>query len=62
MENGREVLPETRLEPPYDLAIPIVGIYSGKNKNTNLKRYVIPNVHSSTVYNKLRHGSNLDVH
>ena len=24
---------------------------SGKNKNTNLKRYIHLNVHSSTIYN-----------
>ena len=32
---------------PYDLAIPLLG----KERNSNLKRYVHPSVHSSTVYN-----------
>ena len=26
-------------------------VYIQKNKNTNLKRYMQPNVHSSTIYN-----------
>ena len=27
------------------------GYLSGKNENTNLRRYLHPNVHSSTIYN-----------
>ena len=34
---------QLKIELPYDPAIPLLGIY--------LKRYVHPNIHSSTVYN-----------
>ena len=27
------------------------GYISGKNENTNLKKYMYPNVHSSIIYN-----------
>ena len=40
-----------KIELPYDSAIPLLGIYPKKNKNTNLKRYTHPNVHSSIIYN-----------
>ena len=36
--------------------------YIGKNKNTNLKRYMSPNVHRSTVYNSQLHKSNPSGH
>ena len=38
-----------KVELPYDPAIPLLGIYS--EKTYNLKRYMHPNVHYSTVYN-----------
>ena len=28
------------------------GYISGKNENTNLKRYALPSVHSNTIYNR----------
>ena len=34
----------------YDPAIPLLGIYLKKIKNTNLKRYMHPSVHSSIIY------------
>ena len=39
-------------ELPYDPAIPLLGIYLGikPKKNTNLKRYIHPNV-NSIIYN-----------
>ena len=37
----------------YNPAIPLLDIYPKKtrNNNTNLKRYMHPNVHRSTIYN-----------
>ena len=40
-----------KIELPCDPAILLLGIYPEKMKALNLKRYVHPNVHSSTVYN-----------
>ena len=39
-----------KIELPFDRAIPLLGI-DLKNKNSNLKRYMHPNVHSSIIYN-----------
>uniref|UniRef100_A0A5G2QY98 Uncharacterized protein n=1 Tax=Sus scrofa TaxID=9823 RepID=A0A5G2QY98_PIG len=49
----RRVLKKLKIELPYDLAIPLhpFPIYAEKNGNTNLKRYMHPNIHSSTIYN-----------
>ena len=44
-------LKELKIELQYDTAIPLLGIYLKKNKNTNSKRYVHLNVHSSIIYN-----------
>ena len=39
------------MELPYDPAIPLLDIYSGKKKKpTNSQRYVHPNVDSNTIY------------
>ena len=46
-----EVPQKLKIELPYDPAIPLLGIYLKKTKNTNSERYVYPNVHCSTVYN-----------
>ena len=35
-------LKKLKIKLPYDLAIPLLGIYLKKNKNTNLKRYMHP--------------------
>ena len=51
MENSTEVLIKLKIELPYDPAILLIGIYLEKNNNTNLKRYIHPNVYSITVYN-----------
>ena len=48
MEDSVEVLKKLKIELPYDPAIPLLGIYLEK---TNLKRYMHPSVHSSTIYN-----------
>ena len=39
-------LKKLKIELPYNPAIPLLGIYLKNNKNTNLKRYMHPNVHS----------------
>ena len=49
-------LKNLKIELPYDLAIPLLGIYPKKKKEnqtktTNLKRDMHPNVHSSIIYN-----------
>ena len=43
-------LKKLKIELPYDPAIPLLDIYPEKAK-TNLRRYVHPGVHSSTIYN-----------
>ena len=45
------VLKKLKTELPYDPAIPLLSIISGKNKNTNSKIFMHPSVHSSTIYN-----------
>ena len=42
-------LKKLKTELPYDPAIPLLGIYPKKNENTNSKRYMHPNVHSSII-------------
>ena len=49
---------QTNIELPYDTTIPLQSV-SEKNKNTNSKRYMNPNVHSSISYNT-RYGRNLN--
>ena len=44
MENNVEVPKKIKNKIPYDLEVPIPGIYLKKNKNTNVKRYMHPNV------------------
>ena len=41
------------IQLPYDSAIPLLGMYPEK---TNLKKYMNPNVHCSTIYN----GQNME--
>ena len=45
IEQTKEIL---KIELPCDLVIPCLGIYP--EKNSNLKRFMQPRVHSSTVY------------
>ena len=45
----REFL-KKKIELLYDPAISFLGIYLKKMKTLNLKRYMLPSVHSSTVY------------
>ena len=44
-------LRKLKTELPYDPAIPLLGIYPEKMKTLIRKRYMHPNVHSSTIYN-----------
>ena len=44
---ARGFLKELKTELPYDLAIPLLGLYP---ENTDLKNYKYPNVHGSTIY------------
>ena len=44
----KRFLKQLKIELPFDPAVLLLGIYPEK---TNLKRYMHPNVHSSTVYN-----------
>ena len=42
-------LKKRKIDLPYDPAIPLLGIYL--EKTVNSKRFIHPNVHSSTIYN-----------
>ena len=44
------VLKKLKVEFPYDLVIPLLGILSGKDEN-QFRKIHAPNVHSSGVYN-----------
>ena len=44
-------LKKLKIELPYDLAIPLLGIYLEKVQTLTSKRYVPCSVHRSTVYN-----------
>ena len=50
METSMEVPSKTKIELPFDRAIPFLGMYLEKTK-INLKSYMHPNVHCSTIYN-----------
>ena len=42
---------KVKIELPYDPEVPLLGKYLEKMKTLNLKRYVHPNIHSSTIHN-----------
>ena len=52
-------LKKLKIELPPDPAMLLLGIYP---QNTNLKRYIHSNVHSSTVFSSPIYGSNLNIH
>ena len=56
-----EIPQETKTRTTIGSSNPTPGIYLEKNENTNSKRYMHPNVQSSTIYNS-QDGSNADVH
>ena len=41
-------LKKLRIKPPYDLTIPLLGIYP---EETKIEKNKFPNVHCSTIYN-----------
>ena len=45
----RSFLKTLKIELLYDPAIPLLGIYPPKNKNTNSKRYMRSIIHSSII-------------
>ena len=51
VENSMETSKKLKIELTYDPAIPLLVIDLKKNRNTNLKRYTHPKVHSSVIYN-----------
>ena len=48
-KNVWRFLKKKKIELPYNPVVPLLGI-SGKDKNSNLKRYMHPNVHNRTIY------------
>ena len=51
VENSMEVSQETKNRTNIGPSNPTPGCISEKKKNTNSKRYMHPNVHSSIIYN-----------
>ena len=52
MEISIKLPPKLKIELPCDCWVYMTpGYISGKNEDTNSKRYMNPNVHSSTIYN-----------
>ena len=51
MENSTEIPLKTKDRDSVWSSNPTPGHISGKDKNSNLKRYMHPNVHGSTIYN-----------
>ena len=47
-KENKRFLRKLKIVLPYDPAIPLLGIYPD---NDNLKRYMHPNIHCSTIYN-----------
>ena len=48
MEDSMEILKKLGIKPPYDPAIPLLGIYP---EETKIEKDTCPIVHCSTVYN-----------
>ena len=51
MENSMKVPQKTKNRTTTESSNSTLGYISGKSENANLKRYMHPNVHSSTTYN-----------
>ena len=51
MENSMEAPQKTKKRATIWSSNSTPGYISGKNENSNLKRYMHPNIHSSTIYN-----------
>ena len=41
----------TEQELSYDPAVPVLGVYLEKNKNSTMKKHTQPNAHSSAIDN-----------
>ena len=50
MESSK-VLKKLKTELPYHPATLLLGICPVKNENSNSKRYILPSIHSSSIYN-----------
>ena len=50
MENSIKFLKNLKTELPYDMAIPLLGIYLKKSKTRIQKRHMHPYVECSTMY------------
>ena len=51
VENSRRFFKKLKIELPYDSSNTTPGHISRKDKNSNSKRYLHPNVHSCNIYN-----------
>ena len=51
VENSIGAPQKLKIELPSDPAIPLLGIYLQKTKNTNLERHIHPDVHSNIIFN-----------
>ena len=51
VENSMEVSQKVKNRTTIGSSNPTPGHISGKDKNSNLKRYMHPNNHNSTIYN-----------
>ena len=49
MVNCTMVTQKTKVKQPYDPAVPVLSIYLGKKKPSNLKRYMHFSVHRSSI-------------
>ena len=49
MENSMGIPEKLNIELPYDPAISLLGIHL--EKTINSKRYLLPNINCSTIYN-----------
>ena len=51
VENSWRSLKKLKIEPPYDPAVPLLGIYLKKMKTQIWKETWTPNIHCSTIHN-----------
>ena len=50
MENSIEVSQKIKIELPYDLAIPLLGIYPKELKSISQKRYLYSQVYCNIIH------------
>ena len=51
VENNMEFHQKLKMELPFDLAIPLLGLFTQNPETPIQKEPMYPNVHSSTIYN-----------